>query len=147
MSNGHTHSSVLDVRQQFNHASLAAPKPKPCYVTVRVTPEEKQRLETEAAGISISAHVRDRLFGEDVKPRRTRGRFPVKDYEALSRVLRALGKANLYNNLHIILLALEEQRVSMEPQLEAELRDTFAVVCQMREDLVSALGLQPRNRR
>ena len=146
MSNIHSHSSALDTRQQFNQASLATSKPKPGYVTVRVTPEEKQRLETESAGTSISAHVRDRLFGDDVKPRRTRGRFPVKDYKALSRVLRALGKANLYNNLHLILLALEEQRISMEPELEAELRDTFAVVCQMREDLVSALGLQSRSR-
>ena len=146
MSNAPSHKFPSDARQHFNHASLASPKPKPYYVTVRVTPEEKQRLETEAAGTSISAHVRDRLFGDDVKPRRTRGRFPVKDYQALSRVLRALGKANLYNNLHLILLALEEQRISMEPELEAELRDTFAVVCQMREDLVAALGLQSRSR-
>ena len=95
MSNGHSQNLSSDARQHFNHASLAIPKPKPCYVTVRVTPEEKQRLETEAAGTSISAHVRERLFGDEVKPRQTRGRFPVKDYEALSRVLRALGKANL----------------------------------------------------
>lgn len=146
MSNGHPQNSSSETRRIFNHASLDTPKPKPCYVTVRVTPEEKERLEKEAAGTSISAHVRDRLFGDDVKLRRTRGRFPVKDYEALSRVLRAFGKANLYNNLHLILLALEEQRIAMEPQLEAELRDTFAVVCQMREDLVLALGLQSRSR-
>lgn len=142
MSNGHIQNSRPQTRAGFNRVSLAKTKPKPCYVTVRVTPEEKARLEREAAGTSISAHVRERLFGNSVEPRRTRGRFPVKDYEALSRVLRALGKANLYNNLHLILLALEEQRVSMEPQLEAELRDTFAVVCQMRKDLVSALGLR-----
>ena len=144
MSNGHSQKLRSSTRPRFNRVSLTRPRSKPCYVTVRVTPEEKVRLETDAAGTSISAHVRDRLFGESVKPRRTRGRFPVKDYEALSRVLRALGKAKLYNNLHLILLALDEQRIAMEPPLEAELRDTFAVVCQMREDLVSALGLQPR---
>ena len=36
---------------------------KPLYVTVRVTAEEKEQLRRDAGNLSISEHVRDRLFG------------------------------------------------------------------------------------
>ena len=45
--------------------------------------------------MSLGAYIRERLFGEDAAPRKTRGKFPVKDHEALGRVLAALGSSRL----------------------------------------------------
>ena len=78
------------------------------YVSLRVTPEEKDLLTRDAAGMSLSAYVRGRLFGEAARPRKTRGKYPVKDHEALARVLGRLGRSNLHNTLHRLMLAVEE---------------------------------------
>ena len=59
-------------------ASRDIDQTKPAYVSLRVTPEEKAQLRRDAAGIPLSAYVRDRLLGDNAKPRRGRGKFPVE---------------------------------------------------------------------
>ena len=109
---------------------------------MRVTADERVHLEKEAAGISLSQFLRDRVLGGKAKPRRTRGKFPVKDHEALARVLGRLGRSSLYTDLHRLLLAVEEGRVPLEREMEAELRHACAEVRIIRDDLVTALGLK-----
>lgn len=111
-------------------------------ISMRVTADERVRLEKEAAGISLSQFLRERVLDGQSKPRRTRGKFPVKDHEALARVLGRLGRSSLYTNLHRLLLAVEEGRVPLERDMAAELRHACAEVRIMRDDLVTALGLQ-----
>ncbi|MGD1924906.1 MAG: hypothetical protein ACFB03_12070 [Paracoccaceae bacterium] len=45
--------------------------------------------------MSLSAYARDRLFGANTKPCKTRGKTPVKDHVKLSGILRRLGQLNL----------------------------------------------------
>ena len=80
-----------------------AKKPKETKLTpfsLRLTFEERAQLEQDAADMALGAYIRERLFGEDVAPRKTRGKAPVKDYEALGRVLGALGSSRLSSNLN-----------------------------------------------
>jgi len=51
---------------------------KPTPFSLRLSFEERARLERDAAGMSLGAYIRERLFGEDAAPRKTRGKFPVK---------------------------------------------------------------------
>lgn len=113
-------------------------------ISLRVTAEERAKLEREAAGLSLSAYLRDRLLNGVATPRRTRGKFPVKDHEALARVLGRLGRSHLYTDLQRLLLAVEEGRVPLEKDMEAELRTACAEITAMRRDLVTALGLKSR---
>ncbi|MEM7504998.1 MAG: hypothetical protein AAF417_23450, partial [Pseudomonadota bacterium] len=64
-------------------------------ISVRVNREERKKLERDAAGMSLSAYVRERLLGDDLKPRKTRGKFPVKDQQALAQVLGRLGRSEI----------------------------------------------------
>lgn len=112
-------------------------------ISLRVTEDENARLERDAAGMSRSAYIREKLFGKSAKPRRTHGKFPVKDYEALGRVLGLLGRSGIYNNMHRLLLAVEEGRVAIDNEIVAEIRQTHADIAAMRRDLVKALGLKP----
>lgn len=123
-------------------AGNASDVSRPRFVSVRVTEDEKARLQRDAAGLSLSDHIRERLLGDDVRPRRTRSRFPVKDHEALARVLSKLGRSALHNTLHRLLLAVEEQRIPLERPIEDDLRQAFADINAMRNDLVTALGLK-----
>lgn len=116
-------------------------------ISFRVTEEEKTRLHRDAAGTSRSAYIRERLFGEQAKPRKTRGKFPVKDYEALGRVLGLLGRSGIFHNMHRLMLAIEEGRVAMDDGIVAEIRQTHSDIKAMRHDLVQALGLKPEGSR
>lgn len=52
--------------------------------SLRLNFEERAQLERDAAGLSLGAYVRERIFdGSKPSPRR-RGKFPVKDQKALA---------------------------------------------------------------
>ncbi len=130
-------------------ARLAAAKPnerqeRPVYVSLRVTPEEKARLVHDAAGMSLSAYVRERLFGEATRPRKARGRFPIKDHEALARVLRALGRSNLSQEFDALSWAVRNGSVHLDAESAQALRQACTDISAMRGDLVAALGLRER---
>ncbi|MEM0987358.1 MAG: hypothetical protein AAGK00_00655 [Pseudomonadota bacterium] len=118
---------------------------KPAYVSVRVTPEEKARLKQDAAGMPLSAYVRERLLGDAAKPRRGRGKFPVEDHEALARALSRLGRSELAMAIGALLLACEEQRLYLDKEQEAQLRSINADITFMRVQLIKALGLYPKD--
>lgn len=119
--------------------------PQPTHtISLRVTDEEKFRLERAAAGMSRSDYMRERLFGETAKPRRTRGKHPVKDYEALGRVLGLLGRSKLAHDLGDMDWAVRNGLVQIDPATAQAIRRACADITAMRDDLVKALGLRPR---
>ncbi|HEX6957894.1 MAG TPA: hypothetical protein VF194_07910 [Ferrovibrio sp.] len=63
--------------------------------SLRLTAAERARLESEAAGKTLGAYIRERLLGEDAAPRKRKGNSPIQDHEALGRVLGALGQSRL----------------------------------------------------
>ena len=82
--------STLD--RNFNEIAARAETPKyPPPFSIRLTFEERARLDADPGRASLAAHIRDRLFGEDVAPRKKPGNSLIKDAEALGRVLGALG--------------------------------------------------------
>lgn len=125
-----------------NVAAKKAPKyPPPC--SLRLTFEERARLERDAAGMSLGSYIRSRLFGDDVPPRRTRGKFPVKDQAALAKVMAVLGASRLSQNLNQLARAVNIGALPITPETDAELRDACRAVVDMRDELLRALGKMP----
>jgi hypothetical protein len=72
---------------------MADRRPPP--FSLRLTFEERAKIEHDAAGMSIGGYTRSRLLDPDwIAPRR-RGKFPVKDHRALAQLLAMLGLCNL----------------------------------------------------
>lgn len=113
----------------------------PLPFSLRLSFEERARLERAAAGIPIGAYIRARLFDGEIEPRRTRGKRPVKDQEALGRVLGELGRSRLANNLNQLAHAANSGSLPVTPETEDALREACADVRRIRADLVKALGL------
>lgn len=111
-------------------------------LSFRVTPVERAYLEDKAAGLPMSAFLKDRLLGDATKPRRACGKRPIKDFDALARILGKLGRADLPNRMARLILAIEEGRALIDDDLVAELRASIADITLMRRDLVQALGLK-----
>lgn len=129
------------MRKEFNEAAVNAVKDRPATLTLRLSPEERARLEQDAAGMSLSAYARERMFGADVKPRRTRGKFPIKDQEAMARVLGRLGRAEMAFTLNSLMVAVEEGRLYLDAEQSRLLRSINDDINAMRSDLITALGL------
>ena len=111
-------------------------------ISFRVDDAEKSELERSAAGLPLSRYVRERVLSGDDKPRRSRGQSPIKDHEALGRVLGALGRSGLADELAMVFEAAEEGRLLLSPETDAALRRAFEDVSFMRDDLIRALGLK-----
>lgn len=119
---------------------MATTRKAPSPFSVRFSVEEREKLERDAAGMPIGAYIRLRVLGDEVAPRRTRGKAPVKDHQALARVLSALGASKIPNNLNQLARAANIGALVLTPEVEEELLEALAAVRQIRADLMQALG-------
>ncbi len=80
--------------------------------------------------------------GITVAPRTRRGNSPVKDKEALGRVMGALGAARLSANLNQLAKAVNSGSLPITPETEQILREACIDIHLMRSDLLIALGVR-----
>lgn len=114
--------------------------PKPVFV--RVTEKEREQLERNAGDLTISAYVRSCCIGDNAKPHRTRGKRPVKDYEALCQVLGALGKSKLPNNVNQLAKAVNTGTLGLPEVTEEAILKAAYDIAYIRLTLIKALGLK-----
>ena len=108
--------------------------------SIRFTFAERARLDDERGRKTLAAHIRERLFGKDVGPRRKPGNSPIKDAAALGRVLGALGASRLSSNLNQLAKAVHMGSLPVTPETEAELVEACREIQEIRADLLRAFG-------
>lgn len=113
--------------------------------SLRLTFEERAALEKAAEGMPLGAYIRSRLFDGNAAPRRTRGKHPVKDHAALGKVLGALGRSRIANNLNQLARAANTGSLPVTPETETALQESCEAVQLMRAELLRALGLMPED--
>lgn len=101
-------------------------------ILLRVTFEEKANLEKAAAGMSLSAFIRWKLFDPSSPPPHRRGAFPVKDHRALAQLLALLGQSRLANNVNQLAKAANTGSLPVTPETEEALLTAVEEVAQMR---------------
>lgn len=109
--------------------------------SLRFTFEERAQLDAAANGVPLGAYIKAVLFDGDLTKVRRRNTNPVKDYEALGRVLGALGQSRLSNNLNQLARGVNTGTLPVLPETEQEIRDACAEITAIRADLIKALGL------
>ena len=131
-----------DIAAHKAGSKVAEQKYPPPY-SIRFTFEERARLDANRGRKALAAHIRERLFGDDVSPRRKTGNSPIKDAEALGRVLGALGASRLSSNLNQLAKAVNTGSLPVTPETEEELAEACREVRALRADLLRALGKAP----
>jgi len=108
-------------------------------VSIRLSADERSRLEAEAGRRSLSEYIRARLFGED---RRVRD-IPAPKIEArqLAHVLAVLGQSELAPSLRELLRAVQIGDLPAPDKIEASLTSACAATLEIRRHLMVALGL------
>ena len=129
-------------RHKFNEiAKPEAEKPKyPPPFSLRLTYEERARLDAERGDKSLAAYIRERLFGDNAAPRKRRGNSPVQDKEELGRVMGALGQSRLSANLNQLAKAVNSGSLPVPPETEAEIKEACREISELRTALLAALG-------
>jgi len=113
-------------------------------VSIRFSDDERALLKQRAGSESLSAYIRHQALDGDVTPRKTRGRAPIRDHEALARVLSALGRSELHKTLNFIISLSEIGALFFDEKEQESLRIACADIAAMRSDLVVALGLHSK---
>lgn len=128
--------------RDFNAVAAANSKKKPreAPFSLRLSFDEKALLRDAANGVPLGAYIKAKLFDEPLEKVRRRNTNPVKDHEALGRVLGALGKSRLSQNLNQIARAANMGALPVSPELEDELRQACVDVEALRKELLRALG-------
>ena len=115
------------------------PKDRP--FCLRLTREERERLEREAGSMPLGAYIRERLFGEDSTPRRKRRR-PSADQAGLAKVLGMLGASRLAANVNQLAKAAKlGLLVGAAPEVIQQIMEACADIRMMRDALLAALGM------
>jgi hypothetical protein len=111
-------------------------------ISVRVTPQERERLDMLAGKQSLSAYARERLLGDDAQPRKRILRHVQSDHTLLAELLVQLGASRMANNLNQIAKAINMDAVILNPQQQEALLEACQAVMEMRTALMQGLGLR-----
>lgn len=125
------------------HGTVAsgAERPQTRPFSIRLTDAERCLLLDRAGRVPLGTYIRDALLSGDAQAKRRRQTRPVKDHEALGRVLAALGQSRISSNLNQLAKAVNIGVLPVTPETEADLAEACAAVSAMRADLMRALGL------
>jgi len=136
--------TAIDVSSVFQEKAQAISKeskPSKSPITLRVTNEERERLKSLAAGMSVSGYIRKCIFAGDITRRKRQSHMPVKDQEAMARALALLGASRIANNLNQLAHQANIGSLIMDEDACTQIDEAYAHVRLMRDELVSALGL------
>jgi hypothetical protein len=140
-------SLLSPIQQEFSAAAKAVSHPRgkaSPRITLRLTQEEDARLRQLCEGMTVSAYVRQRLFGDDVGRRRRRSHAPVQDQQALAKLLGLLGETHIANNLNQLAYHANTGTLLIDEQTTGQINEAYGHVCFMRDALIEALGLSGR---
>ena len=123
-----------------NVSKKASKYPSP--ITFRPTAEERERLKADAAGMSQSAYIRQRLFGNKASKRVV----PEADRVLLAQILAKLGETRIANNLNQIAHQANCGSLLLDNLTVEEINEACLSIAWMRVQLIEALGLKDRNK-
>lgn len=110
--------------------------------SIRLSKAERARLAMEAAGAPLGAYIKAKVLGDGpIRMRRTG--LAIEDRKALSQALGLLGKSRLANNLNQLARLANTGSLPLTPEVEEELLAAFREVREIRDLLITALGLKP----
>lgn len=107
--------------------------------SLRLTFEERARLEELAGDMPLGSYIKEKLFDRPLR-KRARLRRPVKDERSLAKLLGMLGQSRIANNLNQIARAVNIGTLPVTPETERDIRRACAEIQLMRMELLRALG-------
>lgn len=108
-------------------------------VTLRLTAEERERLEELAVGMTLSAYIRACLFAEEEKRRKRRPKDAMADKKALAECLSLLGQSRMASNLNQLAYQANIGALVVDDDTKAQITESYEAIREMRALLVRTL--------
>jgi hypothetical protein len=126
----------------FSNAASQPPKlsARPSPVTLRVTPEERAKLEELANGMTLSAYIRACVFAEETKRRKKRPKNVIEDKKATAEALALLGQSRIASNLNQLAHHANIGALIVGETEKAQIAEANAHLAEIRALLIQALG-------
>jgi len=124
--------------------SRANPPPTtryPAPFSLRLTEEERKELDRLADGQPWGTYIKDAIFNRQVRPR-TRGQKPVRDHQALARLMGLLGRSRISQNINQLAKAANTGSLPLNADVYRSLMEACGAVREMRSLLMTGLGLK-----
>lgn len=112
-------------------------------VTLRLTPEERAKLQELAAGTTLSAYIRACLFDAEAKRRKRRPKSVVADKQAAAEALALLGQSRIASNLNQLAYHANIGALIVGEQEKAKIAEANAHLEAIRSLLMQTLGKAP----
>ena len=147
MSTAQENTLVGEIKDQFGTASGSSKSPKkakrksPSPITLRLNAEEKEKLKQLSQSMSVSAYIRQCVFGDQTTHRKRVLRVPVQDEQSLAKVLGLLGQSRIANNLNQLAYQANSGSLVMDEEAYTRIEEAYRHVRFMRRELIKALGL------
>ncbi|GJE59624.1 MobC family plasmid mobilization relaxosome protein [Methylobacterium trifolii] len=125
-------------------ASVRRPRKKrDAPFSLRLTPKERARLATEAAGAPLGAYIKAKVLGDSLPIRMRRSGISIEDRRVLAQLVALLGRSRVFSNLNQLAHAANSGSLPATPETEAQLQNALADLREIRRLLLAALGLKP----
>jgi hypothetical protein len=108
--------------------------------SIRLSKEERAKLDAAAGDMPIGTYIRSRLFDTPSPRRHPRKYRPDIDRAALNKLLRELGRQHIASNLNRIMKAIEDGELEIDEKLEMELRGFRADLRVLMRGIKKAMG-------
>jgi hypothetical protein len=108
--------------------------------SIRLSKEERAKLDAAAGDMPIGTYIRSRLFDTPSPRRLPRKHRPDIDRAALNKLLRELGRQHIASNLNRIMKAIEDGDLEIDEKLEMELRGFRADLRVLMRGIKKAMG-------
>ena len=110
--------------------------------SLRLTFEERVRLERQAGSMPLSAYIKSVIFADNAPHYRKRRRAAGADEKLLAEALAALGASRIANNLNQLAKAANSGTLYFDQDTKADIKRACEDVRAMRMLMMRALGLQ-----
>lgn len=112
---------------------------RPAPLSVRLSANERAKLEKQAGGLALGAYIKSVVFGDAAPKYRKRKTPPSAEKQLLAEILARLSDTRSSANLNQIAKHLNQGTLVLDDGLEADLRRAVAEVAWMRTTLVKAI--------
>ncbi|MEO0569533.1 MAG: hypothetical protein AAF066_17505 [Pseudomonadota bacterium] len=110
--------------------------------SIRLSEEERSKLETQAGSMPLAAYVKSVVFADAAPIYRKTRKPPVAEQQLLAEILARLGQSRTANNLNQIAKHLNQGTLVIDEELGKDLQQAVLDVAWMRATLIDALGLK-----
>ena len=109
-------------------------------VTLRLTPDERTKLEELADGMTLSAYIRACVFAKEERRRKRRLKSAVEDKKAIAEALALLGQSRIASNLNQLAYHANIGMLIEDDEAKALIAEANAHLQSIRTLLMQALG-------